>query len=298
MNTFTYGHSPGDGSEDIWSSLDHDNNSYVYNTSCWLYGARGVPDQSRGLTALSPYNNGGGVQQGAGTLITPRHFITKDDWGPIPAGVVFRFIGKDNTSYPVTHICGKQITPNTPYWIGLIWPQPPTTNVAYVRVLPDALQRKLTYPTHLYDPLQDVDPPCWQSQNVPAVGTSQWKDAYITDLCYLRDEDFVADFLHSKWFPDWGSHYYKDPNNRATCYPRNDQTGGDCGHPAFLLINGELVLIGPWTYCGVAIWPGGFLDEINTAISTLDNWAYTSNNIPVSGYTVTPYDLSAFPNLW
>jgi hypothetical protein len=153
MNTFTNGHSPGDGSEDIWSSLDHDNNSYVYNTSCWLYGARGVPDQSRGLTALSPYNNGGGVQQGAGTLITPRHFITKDDWGPIPTNTVFRFIGKDNTSYTVTHICGMQITPNIPYWVGLIWPEPPSTNVAYVRVLPDALANKLTYPTYLYDPI-------------------------------------------------------------------------------------------------------------------------------------------------
>lgn len=136
------------------------------------------------------------------------------------------------------------------------------------------------------------------------MGTSQWEDAYITDLCFLADGFWEAIFDPSQWFPDWGSHYYRAKS--ASCYKwtnnnynySEEQTSGDCGHPAFLLINGELVLIGPWTDCGVAYWPGKFLDEINTAISTLDNWAHTNNNIPVSGYAVTPYDLSAFPNLW
>jgi hypothetical protein len=73
--------------------------------------------------------------------------------------------------------------------------------------------------------------------------------------------------------------------------------GGDCSHPIFLLINNELVLAGVWSnvlVCGyVNIFCGLVTDSINSAIYNLD-MQYLGRS---TGYTVSPVDLSAFPNL-
>ena len=69
---------------------------------------------------------------------------------------------------------------------------------------------------------------------------------------------------------------------------------GDSGSPVFMLINNELVLIGPWKGCDDVAWMGNLIDNINTVIAYLDvnclhGW---------TGYTVTTYPLSGFPDLW
>jgi hypothetical protein len=60
----------------------------------------------------------------------------------------------------------------------------------------------------------------------------------------------------------------------------------------FLLINAELVLMGPNRYCPFFPWPGYSCDEIDSAIAGLGGSA--------SGYRVTRYDpaASGFPSLW
>jgi len=295
MNTFTNGHSPG------WDQMiytgdlgtEDANNQYYYRQAFFLLGARGVPDQSVGISAMSWWHSGANCHQSAGTLITPRHAITVGHMVP-PNGTVFRFVGKNNDSHSVTLLQSEGL-PDVGgyfgYWVLLFDQDLPTNTIAYVRVLPDAARYKLT-PT-----MESYQDPCWQSASVPCVGTSQVEDAYITDLTWLNSSGW-ASFQHSQWFPDWGSYRYR--TGEAICWPYNDQTSGDSGHPVFMLINGELVLIGPWSTCGGVPWPGQYTDEINTVIADLDNWAYTYHtpSIPRTGYTVTPSDLSAFPSLW
>ena len=285
MNTFTNGHSPG-WDQFIWAGGDLTpqdlNNSYQYRTTCWVLGARGVPDQSVGISAMSWWHSGANSHQGAGTLITPRHAITVTHMVP-PDGTVFRFIGKNNDSHSVT-LLHAETCQHVDYCVMLFNEDLPTNTVAYVRVLPYAARYKFT------PRMQRYADPCWQSASVPCVGTTQDEDAFIYDLFWLYSGQ--ADFQHSQWFPDWGSYYYRTGHN-------SDLRGGDSGHPAFMLVNGELVLIGCWETLGLATWPGQYFGEINTVIADLDDWAWTTyhTNAP-SGYTATLYNLSGFPDLW
>jgi hypothetical protein len=296
------GLSPGDAHQLIWSTMDHGNNNYQYNTNCWLWSAGGIPSLSHGISALSPYNNYGGTM-GAGTLITPRHAITISHmW--CPTGTVYRFIGKNNVSHSAT-LLQYQSPPDVDYLVLLFDQDLPTDTVAYVKVLTDDVRHKLTPIMEAY-PNQDQH--CAWSQRVPAVACGfNYKDAYITDLwtLYSPSDCFIAFGVSwplaclrsTQWFAGWGSlswqHYECD------CGDNCDVKHGDSGHPTLFLINGELVLIGPMKMCCGASWLyGTYIDELNTVIANLDNWAWTNRNIPPSGYRATPYDLSGFPDLW
>jgi hypothetical protein len=126
------------------------------------------------------------------------------------------------------------------------------------------------------------------------VVTDQNEWVYINDLYNLQGG--YAYYDHSRWFPLWGSYYYY--NNVSTyCYQQGyltclDRSSNDGGHPNFLLINGELVLIGPGIWCDHFRWLGYSCDEINAAIVALGGSA--------SGYRVTQYNpaASGFPSLW
>jgi hypothetical protein len=195
---------------------------------------------------------------------------------------------------------GESLAHNTSY-VWLFNQDLPTDTVAYVRVLTNSLCRKLTPKMNQYQAGCNQGP-CYWSANVPSVACDQAKYAYIADLYYLStggNYGNAAYFHHSQWFPDWGSYFYW-ATNTSQCDPScSDVGGGDSGHPTFLLINGELALIGPLQTCAYVSWPGSLFDELNAAIADLDNWAWNTyhTNQP-SGYTATAYDLSGFPDLW
>ena len=155
-------------------------------------------------------------------------------------GTVYRFIGKNNDSHSAT-LLRRESLPDVwllGYYVLLFDQDLPTDTVAYVRVLPDGARYKLT-PT-----MERYQDPCWQSASVPCVATGQVEDAYIYDMTWLFATQ--ANFQHSRWFSDWGSFNYR--TGVATCLSIGDYdvTSGDSGHPVFMLINGELVLIGLW----------------------------------------------------
>jgi hypothetical protein len=116
---------------------------------------------------------------------------------------------------------------------------------------------------------------------VPVVAFNQFKEAYIADIydfSYPSDTYPQAIIQSSVWFPLWGS----------TC-----QTG-DSGSPVFMLINNELVLVGPWDYCDKIAWTGDFISNLNEVNAYLDvnclhGW---------TGYTATAFPVSGYPNLW
>src|SRR5262249_12647354 len=60
----------------------------------------------------------------------------------------------------------------------------------------------------------------------------QWKGAYADDIYYWDASGIEVDVAGSVWFPSWANGY--------------DPWAGDSGHPVFVVINGELVLVGCW----------------------------------------------------
>ena len=111
------------------------------------------------------------------------------------------------------------------------------------------------------------------SNRPPALGLDQEEKALIidfyTDGAFLTPTDYDRLIFHE------------------------NKISGDSGNPAFLIVNGELVLVTVWTYGGAG---GGtpvanFITDLNAMIVTADAQAGVS-----TGYTVTEADFSAFPN--
>jgi hypothetical protein len=107
INAQTYGHSPANGDELIWSNRDDANMVYQYNPNCWLYGVTG-------LSAFSPWHDPTywPSSEGGPTLITPRHAISVDHVATyaFKEGTVIRFVGTDNVARKVTCLHGEKMT--------------------------------------------------------------------------------------------------------------------------------------------------------------------------------------------
>jgi hypothetical protein len=281
----TSSHSPSTG-EVIWSMRDDANVVYQYNTNCWLYGAIG-------LSSFSPWHAQVGTQysyQGGGTLITPRHAITITHMA-LPDNTPVRFVGTDNVAHQVICLHGERLV-DVDYWV-MVFDHDLPSNVAHTKILPSSAIHKFT-PT-----MQNWMGPCWPSALLPTVGFNQIKEAYICDALFLDDHTYDAPAVTvepSQWFSWWGSLCRR--SSSCTCN-NSDVTGGDSGSPTFLLINGELALIGPWSDCNYATWPGRYFSELNTAIGDLDTWvSNTYRTNAMTGYTATSFPLDSFPDLW
>ena len=86
---------------------------------------------------------------------------------------------------------------------------------------------------------------------------------------------------------------FRTPTDSSRLIFHESKISGDSGNPAFMVVNGELVLVTVWTYGGAG---GGtpvadFIADLNTMIGTVDAAAGVS-----TGYTVTEADFSAFPS--
>jgi hypothetical protein len=121
-----------------------------------------------------------------------------------------------------------------------------------------------------------------------------WDRLYVNDAyLFVPNNGPSAQTEHSEWFTNWGSYCYRIGNPTCKCGATQDQNGGDSGSPVFVLINNQLVLVGPWDDCELPTWPGQYTSKLNTVITSLDT--YVGH---MTGDTVSTYDLSAFPDLW
>jgi hypothetical protein len=178
----------------------------------------------------------------------------------------------NNITYERTVLGSLDLIGGQDHYLIMVFNQPLPSSVAHVRLLAPEAQRK----TAVW--FEGVT--CF-SRNVPVVAFNQFKEAYIADIDNFSNPSETypkADIHSSVWFPSWGS----------TC-----QTG-DSGSPVFMLLNNELVLVGPWDYCDRIAWTGNLLGNLNTVIGYLD-WTYLGYS---TGYTATNCPVSGFPDLW
>lgn len=262
--------------------------TYTYNTGCWLYGVTGLTAFSPWHTDHSDWNPPFWYYQGGGTLITPQHAITIGHMA-FPTNDHVRFVDSGNNVYEREVKGGMGVTAHNnadPYWV-MILDRPLPASVEHVRILPPEAYHKLTQSMAKY-----YEVPACPSGNLPLVGFGALKQAFIVDATSLilngtySDPGFTVH--HSVWFPDWGSWWYRTQGSQT------DAVGGDSGSPVFVLIQNELVLIGPWQSTGGGPWTGDLISNLTDVINALDT-QYLGHS---SGYAPSLYPLSNFPDLW
>ncbi len=274
-----------------------DNNFTAYNTKCWIYG---IP----GFSSCSPSNwppPSDGLRtwrQGAGTMIGNRYAISAWHMCSSMSNEVVLFLGTNNVRQIVTCKGVIQVmdpADNTNTDVGImVFDQDVISTVDRVKLLPTSWTNKAPF-LLLSDPSIEC-PATW----LPCIVMSQYDYVSPVDVTHVlnpsdqpgyRELDYRVAATTSGYCINWSAWV---PTNGWTWLGAIH--GGDCGHPIWALINGELVAAGTW-YTGPCGSPGpcwGFhIEDINTAITNLAN----AFNPPLTPCAVTPADLSGFPDL-
>jgi len=266
----------------IYSTMDHSATNYTRNPACWAH--------SLDLTCVPVFNSDSFFwytngccsyflpARKGGTLISPRHIIFANHY-PITNGATLRFVAMDNTV--VSRVLSNSMDVSTPIQavdapghtntsssatdlrVGLLDSDVPTNRITFARVLP---ANYMDYFPNLLD--------CAASNAIPAICLDQGPNADIADVsCVTTSSAGIGQIVFSH------------PQN-ATEQPfyGGGRQSGDSGLPAFLVINGQLVIVTVWTAGGAG--EGNFIYDaapINSAMTTLGG-----------GYKLTPIDLTRF----
>ena len=237
----------------VFTTQNHAGNTYVRNPNVWC------ADIVSKLTGISPWNSRGGATR-AGTLITPRHVINAEHY-PLLVGDTIRFVAADNTVHTRT-VTGKATHPTyTPY-------NPDFRVYTLNSDLPAAITPCKVAPANIGSYLVN------NFQNrPPALGLDKEEKALA--IVYNGGGDFLF------------------PTNADRLVFSESKISGDSGNPAFLIVDGNLVLLTVWTFGGAGSGTpvASNLAKINAMILAADAQANVS-----TGYTVTEADFSAYPS--
>lgn len=231
----------------IYASMDHATTNYVRNTNCWAYGVD--------LTCIAAYNSFETGTRRAGTLISPRHVVFANHYFP-PNGTELRFVAHDNTV--VTRVLSNSVQIDlTDLRIGVLDSDVPTNLITFAKVLPSS------FTNYFPNSLKPIS-----SKYIPALCLNQNGCALESDISTVT----VGISL-------------KAPTDATRNRFYADKTSGDSGQPAFIILNGRLVLLTVYTYSGAGSgwFVSAYLSQINSAMAALGG-----------GYSLTPMDLSPF----
>jgi len=231
----------------IYTTMDHAATNYVRNTNCWAYGFD--------LTCIAVYNSSEMASRRAGTLISPRHVMFANHYAP-PDGTELRFVANDNTV--VTRVLSNSVQiALTDLRIGVLDSDVPTNLITFAKVLP------ANFTNYFPNSLKPIS-----SKLIPALCLDQNEDALESDISGITaGVSFAA------------------PSNPTRSMFYADKTSGDSGQPAFIVLNGQLVVLTVYSYGGAG--SGWFIppcvSQINAAMAALGG-----------GYGLTEVDLSPF----
>lgn len=240
------------GDMTVYSSQDIINgNTFIRNNNCWLNNVN--------LTSISPWNSTGRNTM-AGTLISRRHVLFCEHLNFRPEiGSTIKFVTSDNTIVSRT-ITNRLTHPSyTPYYpdicIGLLDEDVPNS-ISFAKILPT------NWKTYL--------PSLSIYSTIPTVRLNQHERASVADW---RGSFSIGSF----------SLQYPTSTLRQAYY--ENIISGDSGNPAFIIINGELIVIGTFTSgnAGGGTFVSDHINAINTMMSTLGG-----------GYQLTQINLSSF----
>jgi hypothetical protein len=234
-------------SKPVYTTQNHTTSTYVRNSGCWV--------SDLDLTSISPWNSTSSNNM-AGVLISRRHIIFAAHY-QINNGATIRFV--DNNNNVITRTMVNKLThPNySPYYpditIGLLDSDVPPS-IKFAKILPQNWKNYL--------------PSVSSSFRLPCLVLDQEEKALISELYFLET-----------------SAAFKVPTDTVRSSFFENITLGDSGNPAFLIIDGELVIITVWTFGGAGAGTSIVYHKnaINTMMASL-----------AEGYSLTEIDLSSF----
>ena len=200
----------------LYTLQDHTNRKYIRNQQHWTSGID--------LTCISPYNGKFGKQR-AGTLITKRHVILAAHF-PIAVGDSIRFVSMDN----------EVITRNV---VSVYSNTIPSVYYPDIYVLTLDCDVPSTISPCRFLPANYANYIANDGYGLPVLKTDQEEKGLVTDLLDLQ----LISSTHYLFYLN-----YPTDSNRLELY--EDIIGGDSGNPCFLILSGQLVLIGTFTYGG------------------------------------------------
>ena len=244
----------------LYTTTDHTASKYIRNTNVWA--------ASYDLTCVPVYNSYGmelstnaccpweAATRRAGTLVSPRHLVFAHHY-PIPNGTQLRFVDRNNAVVTLTMTDSVTIT-GADLQIGVLNTDVPPGQISFARVLP------ANYTNYFPSSLNGI----------PAMCFNKVPQAVVSDIGAVLPTPTNATVIA-----------YAVPTNAERKRLYSDKISGDSGQPAFIILNGQLVILNVWTGGGPGTgnFIASYTDPINAAMKKLGG-----------GYRLTPVDLSGY----
>jgi hypothetical protein len=245
----------------IYTTLNHAAAKYIRNTNCWA--------ASFDLSCVAVFNSFGmslstngccpweSPTRRAGTLISPRHLIYAHHY-EIPPGTTLRFVTRFNTVV-TSRLVNSARVGDTDLQVGVLEANLPAHLIGFAKILPADFAKFF--------------PPSWAG--LPALCLNQNEEALVTDVAALSPSPTNATYIS-----------FQIPTDPLRRQFYKDKISGDSSQPAFLILNGQLVILTVWTGGGPGsgFFIDGFTTQINAVMKQLGG-----------GQQLTPVDLRRFP---
>jgi len=245
----------------LYTTMDHAASKYIRNTNVWV--------ASYDVTCVAVYNSTGmelstnaccpweTATRRAGTLVSPRHLVFAHHY-LIPNGTQLRFVDRNNGVVPRTLTDSVNIT-GTDLQIGVLNADIPASQISFARVLP------ANYTNYFPSTLRGI----------PAMCFNKVPQAVVSDIGAVLPSPTNATVI-----------VYAIPNDVERKRLYADKISGDSGQPAFIILNGQLVLLNIWTGGGPGTgnFIASYADQINATMRKLGG-SYRLTPVDLSGYT-------------
>lgn len=266
--------------------------TFVRNPDFWAAGID--------LTCLAVWNSygwsGGGGPQRAGTLITPKHVAAAAHFY-LPVGTVLKFVTADNEviTRTVINTIGEHddLSAMFPWYVDFSIAEldaPVPSSITPAKILPANFHSKIFTPTHTQAEIDENGYVNWREDSdphpypLPVLRTNQFNQGDVAEIRFADDVGLTVTFGTTYSIGNAGSMPPRYSAARLALYT-GPQIAGDSGHPTFLIINSQAVLL-THAYATLAgpTWAAA-VDAVNAKII---EWG--------SDYLVTPLDLNAYPS--
>jgi hypothetical protein len=234
------------------------------------------------LSGASYWNSRDGERNyRGGALISPRHVVANWQGHYTPTfepGDKLRWLTADNVVVEGEIATGASVPRDTPQWpdIGVYLLVEPIFSVPFAKVLPPDWR-------DWFPAMPGVPEDAWRKYAMPTYVpefTRLYRRPVLTVDQFRKLK--VADIIGEAWLYPTMIHTFV-PKNAARAAYWSPTVGGDCGHPTYLWLNGEAVLLNATMGGGSGTLVSDYYDEINTIMTALGG-----------GYQLTAVDLSGF----
>ena len=241
----------------VFTSQDHTTPTYVRNTNCWAHGLD--------LTGWSPWNTRsaawGLVAITEDCICLPYHLLWQGDTQFIRIGDTVRFVANDNTVVDRTITDTRRILAED------------LAVCSLSSALPSSIKPMPITPANIIDYLPHMVYSSYGLRMAGFTGDAQEK-ALVRDIVYVEANSIG------------GCKTYTATETTRALFSEN-VVSGDSGNPCGMVVNGELVFLGPMVSGSLMAYSIGLhtcLDEIQTAMDEMGCVG-----------TLTYVDLSGFP---